>query len=1054
MSVQRHRRAIREATVSSSVASPKRAPYDPRASPQSADPWRPALAQLDLSWSRSLARRPTISTLLVALGFIGPLAAGVHAAFIVPETPVSMGQPDRLRINWGLASGYEIEDDEWTSRLSLSLTPEGIAPHLGIDFLNVEAALGHSGGKFDAALGAYLQLLFTRSGVEFNFTDVRLDPSFSVQFPLRRGGLFHRGDELRVDYRPRPQEIMLGFVFNRPFRRYRATRPLRKHVSLPEASAPEALRTTLPQPIADELKQSLAVLVDAIPALDRWLTPRLAFGNDFDASAIAYKREIDEGRGFVEQEERYHAQLERALALAVGDPSTGNLLARRAEDIIFHEVLVPFNSTFGRPRKPNVPSGFLQEALREFALELEQRSLDNHARRTAIAVFDRVLRAIGDVARVSEKRWEQSRLVWLPLNYGLRREQYDTQREWDVVIEALTQQHFTDSNTIEYILNDQFHKELTTLIQETRTYQVTIVHDVRGRFGDNETDRTGWDLVVDGYLRSFEDAITAIDAGTREHLPEFTLFLDQHFYQANRSREIISVLEDLYSTPDIDLKDTQVEARVLAAHTRLRKQIARSPVFRDLQPAKLRQLFKVHVNVTNPTDSGFPFDVLLRDHRKLAFRDVVEEDPGSGVGIFTGHGVGDHYRGPAWEDRGMVMRGPTLLHLKQLAEQLFRSQGFEAEQVPAHLRTRPLPTDYAQKCAELRRKGWTTRALITTNETGYGDKECTVLKATVLNLAVPGSVLFSFDSLWISDYWAGMAISAALRGARVYPVAPAPENAPSSALPTMVLMRENLAMMLKARLLFADDIERAGGRLRVGLYAHEISVADDRHRAAAFLHGREATPFFKDEFPVHESVVEVLEQAAQRDDLPGTPGRDRDDVADSERHDDDNAEVRPYLHLKTQLFASRQAIQILAGEFWTAAVRAYMQVRAQQVSGLPSAGITPDLLNAHMEATASRPSTGVSVREHLENLSPEVRESAIWSLAIGSFNQDRRSMLLNGEVLLNVTGEDVLITLPDFMFILGTAWWPENATELGQRFPNQNIPGVLRRFFRYLQDLI
>ena len=47
---------------------------------------------------------------------------------------------------------------------------------------------------------------------------------------------------------------------------------------------------------------------------------------------------------------------------------------------------------------------------------------------------------------------------------------------------------------------------------------------------------------------------------------------------------------------------------------------------------------KVHVNVTNPpdpsfwTEETFPFfmglpDVIMRDHRKISFYDVTEEDP-------------------------------------------------------------------------------------------------------------------------------------------------------------------------------------------------------------------------------------------------------------------------------------------------------------------------------------------------------------------------------------------------------------------------------------------
>ena len=71
--------------------------------------------------------------------------------------------------------------------------------------------------------------------------------------------------------------------------------------------------------------------------------------------------------------------------------------------------------------------------------------------------------------------------------------------------------------------------------------------------------------------------------------------------------------------------------------------------------------------------------------------------------------------------------------------------------------------------------------MIVFNDTGYGTKKATVQRAVMYNLAPKASVLLSIDSLWLSDFWAGMYVSAALRGAHVYGIAPSPANAPSSA---------------------------------------------------------------------------------------------------------------------------------------------------------------------------------------------------------------------------------------------------------------------------------
>jgi len=36
----------------------------------------------------------------------------------------------------------------------------------------------------------------------------------------------------------------------------------------------------------------------------------------------------------------------------------------------------------------------------------------------------------------------------------------------------------------------------------------------------------------------------------------------------------------------------------------------------------------------------------MRDHRKIAFRDISEQNPFAGGAILTGMGVGQHYLGP------------------------------------------------------------------------------------------------------------------------------------------------------------------------------------------------------------------------------------------------------------------------------------------------------------------------------------------------------------------------------------------------------------------------
>jgi len=53
----------------------------------------------------------------------------------------------------------------------------------------------------------------------------------------------------------------------------------------------------------------------------------------------------------------------------------------------------------------------------------------------------------------------------------------------------------------------------------------------------------------------------------------------------------------------------------------------------------------------------------------------------------------------------------------------------------------------------------------------------------------------------------------------------------------------------------------------------------------------------------------------------------------------------------------------------------------------------------------------------------------------GSQNQNPRSMLLDGEVLVALSGFNSLITAIDFMFMLGIASWPSSLEEFGQLYP-------------------
>jgi hypothetical protein len=756
---------------------------------------------------------------------------------VIAEPPLSMGQPQRFRANWGALGGYDFDRGQPTGRVLFDFVNTGRFPAFGFGEQAVEFTGGATGGEFEATAGFHIKIPVIRIGAEYSFLDEKVIPVLSAYFTPRRGGMFRHGEHFRVDYHPFEKEVLFGFTFNWPIHKYQRTRPIEKSTALPRGHIPGS---TLDEESEEELQLILARIDHAVRWMDLLLTPRFETGEGFQKSAARYRDHIrTEGHSFAGEDSTYHAELRAAFKATTGDEATARKLARRAEAIILQEVVVPFNNLFGWNKKPHNVDGLARAALRKFRSLLAEEPIfqgEEASRRKTLTVevMRSVLASINQVSEAARNRWrqshlfwlEQSRLVWLPLNYGLRPDQYDTQEEWDAVMASVTGESFTSANTIRYLLNNAFHLEVKKLIRDTEFYHVMIIHDFQGRHLDKSTDVIGWDVVADGYIRAFSDAVDAIDSGTRESLPQFMIFIDENFYQANQSRQIMTYLENLYTREKLELTNKDVEKKVLEARSELREKVAQSRTFGELGEERCGEIFKVHVNVTNPFDPVFQWDVGMRDHRKIAFRDVFEDRPGRGSAILTGQGVGEAYVGKSWEDRSVLIRGPALVQLKSAARELFLSQGFKIDQVPVFLEGHPFPDDYPVRCERLRRLGWRTPMLLTMNATGYGDKRCTVLKAATYNLLPPGAVLYSTDSLWISDFWAGMFIAAALRGGRLYPIGPSPENAPSSAAPTMYLMREALGMMVAARGYFADDIERAGGTLRVGLYSHDTPVND------------------------------------------------------------------------------------------------------------------------------------------------------------------------------------------------------------------------------------
>ena len=992
---------------------------------------------------------------LLALTFSGlpssPALGDPDSLSFLPPKTASLGQPARWRTAWGSLAGYNFDvgpDGQHlgpTARFFVNASHRITGPQGGPEISLEASAGGLNGSGVEGAFGVYFGLPWFVVGNEYADPSLRGNCfAMSLRVPLRRGGLFGRSDLIRVDYHPVRREILGGFSFRFPAHAYRASRPRQTGVAGPRGGPPV---TSVPRPptlLPPDCERALAEVGHAIEWIDRARTPRLD-ASWFERDAGLLREHIrSPGHGCLDEETRYHREMDAAFTSAAGDdPTRGRVVAALAESVLFRDVLAPFDGTFGQEKTTRHAGAYCSIALGRFDACLGRvlaASPDTLAAPRCHEVFRRVLAEVQKVSARSGERWKNAFLLWsnrgamawVPLQYGLRPWQYDTQDEWDSVLAEVTGEPFSRADSMRYLMMEQFHLELKRMIRETRDYQVTIVHDFRGRTASGTADLYGWDLVSDGYLAAFTRAIQDLDRGERTRLPQFFLFLDANYYDANHSRAIVTYLENLYDPSRTIGTPWEVELQVRDAHEALARAIRSSPSLRGLSRSKLREAFKVHVSITNPFDPAFMLDVSRRDHRKIAFHDATELDPSSGSALITGQGIGEHYNGSGWEDRSLYLRGCALVQLKAAARRLMLQQGFKEREIPDVLRPLAYPADYEERCATLRAHGWTTPADILLNETGYGPKEATVLKAAIFDLAPPGSVLLSYDSLWISDFWAGMFLSAALRGANVLPVGPVPLNAPSAASSTLFFMRDNLRRLLEAQRYFEEDIASEGGQLRVGLYAHAVQTLDLSRRVDAFQKGYEGHPFLRDLLHLHPALFEsvgVFRAAFDTVSLMGLKLR-----------------PRPFLHMKSLFFASAEAFEVYRLAEWAPTTKEHLRNRVAQSMGMRMPYPDP------FKHPQGRRSVFGALDARLDSLGPDVRRRVILTFATGSHNQNPRSLLLDGEVLAAISGYDCLYSMIDIGFILCISEWPRDTAEFDRLFSKRSPPFYLRPFLRVLED--
>lgn len=963
----------------------------------------------------------------------------------------SLGQPPRWHWQAGLGTGAYREgpSTDVMVRAAGGVYYAPVNPVTKLAEFGTEAYLGARGDKADAGVRALLRVPYLSAGIgaDYNLRGGRLDMLVTAHTPVRRGGLLTRGSLLRLDWYPMLRHsFTVGVSAPLGDRLAGRNRPLRDYVVVArDLYTPISHRGSDP---------ALHAALDSLRVSAEWIRRLVAPFLDQDGrrASVALARTaryVTDLRAHlavrsVEDEVRFfHAELEHAFAVASRSSPAGRELARQSREILLDEVLLPYNGLLGRKKRNDTLKELSVAARGQFGRWVASSAVVPASRTEEVLfVFERLSDLLEAVRRKAAREWDDPRLVWLPLQYALLPEDHDEQAELDALVERATGVAFTDHNRISYVANLQFHWELLRMIRETRDYHVLWIHDFPAATAERTLDWAALAQVVDGYLAALAERVEAYDStGT---LPSYFIFLDQHYYEQRKSRLLMTLLEDpLHASARLALASKGDSDRLASALERLRTAVGNSRVLRaearEYGDAWLRNRIKVHVNITNRVDAsfwggglvssvfGYPDDV-MRDHRKLAFRDVREDDPFGGVGILTGMGVGQQYLGPGWDDRSLILRGPVLLDLKRAARGLLLSQGLTEDDLPLPLRggERPLVEGTLARLAALPDAArYHGHAMALVNGTGYLPKPLNVAKALLYSLMPPGSVLKVPDSLWNASFFAGLLVGACLRGGHVLFIAPAQDNAPSGGFPQMARAHELLTRLLLVRRELGAAIAAAGGDLRTGLYALPVDQHGFASRADLWARQVSATPFLQALMPFAAALVPMVAEV----------GRD----ASSSNGATQAAALRPKLHQKVQFLATREFWRaVTASPEWQPFMAAYLRYRAATYSPAGEYVAASELPDS-LEQIAERLFAGARA-------TPRAASFAM----VGSQNQDYRGMFMDGEVSVLFTGPQSLAPLIDLVFMAGTVTWVDDQPTLDRLLPP--VGELRRRIARVTKD--
>lgn len=956
--------------------------------------------------------------------------------------------------------------DELRVLFHLGVMKDLLPPVAGVAALGLEGYGGFRGSQAADGGGRALfsiPTLHLTGGADYNIPDDKFSFLFRLEIPFRRSGIFGRGSEVRFEWLTGKDNTFAVGV-NVPLwgRNIGETRPQRDAVEL-EKPPIERLQLTARSSAFDG---ALANMKKGAPRIAKLVMPLLDHGGAKPAKA--YGEEIAElrrhiaatgthfpnGHTLPEEVRVFHDELERAFSIALagqdlppGESSAeGRQIAAAARRILLDDVLLPYNRLLGQRKAHDRLDQFAASGHAEFSRWLlAQKNIPGERFNRIFFVFQSLVDIVEEVRVLQEKRWNDSRFVWLPLQLGLRAEEHDTQAEINDIIERGTQSKFTNGNRTWYSMNEKFQVDFGRSVYSAEDYHVLWIHDYRGVNNAGKPDEIAFKQTVDVYMKAMTRRIREYDRTGK--IPDYFIFLDQNYFDANDTRLWFRLLLDPLDYKLSLPKGYEAwEQEFARAQEELRQAVAESKLLqserRQYGDKWLKKRIQVHISITNPVDHSFTSlhvagiipvpDNVMRDHRKIAFYDITEDDPYRGMALFTGMGIGEHYVGRNWEDRAMLIQGPAALAVKDAARQLLEFQGFRPEEIPFPLRARPKAADYQEKVEAMvdamdsMIKAHRGTVLQLHNETGFAPKKINLEKAILYSLLPPGTLLKIPDSLWMSYVYASLLSGSALRGCKVLIMAPSLPAAPSAAGPTLARIHGMLSALVFFQNEMAPEIKAQGGLLKTGLYAPKVGVGDlaGRIRQARELKESWLREIYPDN-PALSAVTNSIEQILQDANY-----RSAYFVAA------DSLET-PKLHLKANFFITAPAWNtVMSQPEMGPLMREYFIYLARQT------GPPEERLSAQETPEALENAVFNLVRALEKEFSPEEAQRAFAYFTIGSTNMDYRSMVMDGEVQITVCGWLTLSGMMDFVLLGGLCEWVDTQEELDRLLPP---PGGMTR---------